>query len=684
MVVVRYMLRRVIPEWKAKDAIEELCEYCKKNHIDEVLCIPESPGAYKELRPIEEIKKWVPILLLTRKKLDEIGVAYSINVVTTIGHGDYGGEGEKIHPGMEFMVDYTGVKSRFCACPLSPVWQEWVKEEYRLYASTRPVCLWIDDDFRYYNHLPVRYSCYCNRHIEEFSKRVGEELTREKLVNAILSPGSPHPLRKKWFQFLEETLLEIARMLKETVHNVSPETQLCWMSSTPYLYELEGRNPGKQIKSLIEKTGSAIRMATTQYYEGNPRLLLIEEEALKKVIPLLPEGTIKCTEIESMPHSIYVKSANWIASQISWACVLGVVNHTLNLYDFLGTPMKETPLIAEMLRERKKKFNAIAKASISTKRFRGIGLLSHPYSVHYVHTTKGETMEELMVRETGWADVLRGFGIPVVCERDEGIVAVTGQAFRCLTEDEIKRVFSRGVILDLSALQTLEDMGFGKLAGVKVKDIVGQRSRWIGPERLVDPAFGGGKDRFTWTYAVSSTMTIGVIEPYPEAMVISHIVDPDLKFLFNGVVLYENELGGRVATFPYNFSGTDPDIYIKGATSFFYGEYRKQQIHSIVRWLGRGDIPLMVHANGWVLPHRADGEKNIILAAMNLNYDTWKEIKMEGMIKKKIKKVYINFNDRWRELNRSFWKQEKGYLRVKIKRDIPTFEVVMVNLYTEG
>ncbi|MCD6407849.1 hypothetical protein J7L87_02210 [bacterium] len=678
---VRYILRKFVPEWLAEKTIDELMRFCKENSIDEVMCFTESAGVYRELLPVEEVKKVAEVLKKVKKALERINVKYSINVLTTIGHGDFGGNISLIHPEVEFMIDYRGKKSKSCACPLSPGWQKLIKETYSIYASTKPEGIWIDDDFRYFYHSPsIEFGCYCERHLETFSKIIGEKINREKLVQLILKPGKPHPLREKWFKFLEDTMIEAGRIIRDTVHKVSPRTRVCWMSSTPYLHEIEGRDPEKQIEALKGKVGSGIRMATTQYYEGNPRFFLIEDEALKKFLPFIPENVLKATEIESMPHSIYVKSARWLSAQIKWGCVLGIENHTLNIYDPLGTPM-EIPGVAEMLRKDKKEFNSLLKMVKEGKEFRGINILTHPHSIYYTHTKEGQRMEELYPRESGWTEVLRGFGFPIVYNNSrEKVSAITGQILRCFGRKEIEEIFSKGVLLDLSAVETLGSLNLWELAGVRVKGVYHHREKQIGPEELTDTEFGGGKYRFTWTYGVSTLWRVGDLEVVPEARVISRILNPELEFLFNGVVLFENELGGRIAVYPYDFSGASSDLYEKGASKFFYTEYRKLQFHSVIDWLSQGEIPLKVEANGWILPHRVDEEKSITVAAMNINYDFWKRAKFECTVSKRVKRIMLCNKREWKELNRKNWFQKGDKLTVEVRKNIPPLEIIALHI----
>ncbi|MHC4873053.1 MAG: hypothetical protein ACYTFY_14515, partial [Planctomycetota bacterium] len=72
----------------------------------------------------------------------------------------------------------------------------------------------------------------------------------------------------------------------------------------------------------------------------------------------------------------------------------------------------------------------------------------------HTSTSEGKDFSEFAVREDGYTDALRAFGMPVVYGLDKPVTAVTGHALRSLTDQEIKDLFSRGVLLDGKALES--------------------------------------------------------------------------------------------------------------------------------------------------------------------------------------------------------------------------------------
>lgn len=669
---IAYMLRRTPREWRMNtdDDIDEAVEFCRKHKIDEVMWFIESAAAYHAFVDTDDVrarKKW---FTRAREKLNRAGILQSFNILFVIGHGEYG---YNLSDRFETMVGHDGRTSSEILCPLSPAWLAWIKQFFEALAETKPARLWVDDDFRYFGHGGISMGCYCQRHLREFARRMGvKSVAREELVAAILRPGKPHPWRRTWMDLMHDSLAAAAQTMRAAVQGVSPETQLALMVTTPFILEIEGRDLPVLLRDLSAPHRPIIRMCNCGYAERNFREYYLVDESLKRFRPMLTPDTHKCTEIESIPYYLYNKSAAWLERQIEWATVLDVPNHTLNLYDRMTTPFADQPAYGRMLRDLKPRLQAIASVTVQTPGFRGVRLFSDKRASLRVHTTVGKQWPELLPHDSGWADALRAFGFPVQFESDEEVCALTGEAPR-LVEDRLEEIFRKGVLLDLSALETLRDMGAEKWAGVRIRKILDTRiDKLHGYERLDDPAFGGGQDHRTAADASSISRRLGVLEPSANARVISWIEEGESRRnLFPGVFLCENKLGGRVCVFPYEFiNRANPDMYLKGTGIYFYSECRRRQLRGVVDWLARGRASLSVEAPGWILPHRADGPAGIFLAVMNINLDPWPEIKLSAWLdRRKVKAIReLTARGTWQTLPVRFWRPAAGRLLIYDKR----------------
>ncbi len=114
-----YMLRRTLCTWNLEPLIAETVETCRSAGVDEIAWISECSGMYPELLTLDAIRKLIPGLQQARAATEAAGMRFSINPLTTLGHGEYGASLAGRHPDMTFMVDISGKVSRACACPLS-------------------------------------------------------------------------------------------------------------------------------------------------------------------------------------------------------------------------------------------------------------------------------------------------------------------------------------------------------------------------------------------------------------------------------------------------------------------------------------------------------------------------------------------------------------------------------------
>jgi hypothetical protein len=683
----------MLPLWKADEEIADTARFCQANGFDEVAWILEPPDRFGFVVSPAELRTFVPALQAAKARLEAEGIASSIDNAHTLGHGDVGNDhARQVFPVDAMMVGHDGSQCHESTCPLSPSWQRWAEEFFGIMAATRPHRIWIDDDFRFFNHKPAHFTCYCPAHLKAFGERTGRPpLTRQELVSAILQPGVPHPLRSAWFDFLSDTLAATIERIRRIVHRVSPGTHVCMMTTTPFLHELEGRDHVHALRSAAGPHPPAVRLATSGYQDGSLRNLYVADEALKRIAPCLPPETLAYTEIESMPYYSYAKSIAWVEAQAVWATVVNVPRHTFNLYDRLGSQYAEQPDYGAALKAIRPYLEAVASVFCAPTvpaappdgaiRSRGVRLLSHRRSAGHVRTTAGCSFWDLEAKDSGWADALRAFGMPITFSGDEAVVAVTGHALRGF-EDVLPEIFARGVLLDLSGLATLIEMGGQDWVGVEIDRVDGlaMPAKHIAHEALTDPAFGGGPDVFTYCHGVCRRY--GVLRPRPGARVVSEIRGLKQTPLFPGVVLYENRLGGRVAVYPYEFVLPDiPDMYVKATSPAFYSNPRRSQLRAVVAWLARDEIPLTVDAEGWILPHRADGADTVGLAAMNLNLDPWQKVTLKAHVTRPVKEVMaLAPGGEWKPCPKRQWEHKGEVFDLRLRVSIPPLKVAAAAL----
>ena len=350
----RYALRRTLPPWCFDECLAELLDFCQEASIDEIILKVDVEEFSHGIPTVEWLMAYMPKMKKVRDELKKIEVAFSINPWITVGHLDRGRDLRRIFPDFDWMVGHRGETCKAVACPLSEGWREHTKKLWQMYASLKPNVIWVEDDIRTFNHTPIDFGCFCEKHLEIFSKRAGEKVSREKLVEAILKPGKPHPWRALWLDLLRDVILDTCSMLAKTVHEVSPKTFLGLMSSGPAIHCAEGRDWNKLAEVLGDGKPIYSRPTLWNYNEGALTGLYDSARQIKRTRYVLPKGTIEQTEVENIPFTAFAKSSSFTALQILLSVAHGCDGATLNLFDHMGTTMTLDPDIVEMLSSHRK------------------------------------------------------------------------------------------------------------------------------------------------------------------------------------------------------------------------------------------------------------------------------------------------------------------------------------------
>ncbi|MBI4244873.1 MAG: hypothetical protein HY606_12355, partial [Planctomycetes bacterium] len=372
-----YMLRRNLLLWKSEETIDEVVKYCIKYDIDEVIWKIDPEEFSCGFPGFDKINKYVEALKMAKEALEGNKIRFSINPWLTLGHADRGRDMRKVFSGMSFFVDWEGKTCKACACPMSGGWQKWIIEAYKLYASTYPYILWLEDDFRNFNHQPCDYGCFCDIHIKEFSKIIRQGTSRQEIVRAILKSGHPHPWRKKWFDMLGKVMVDVSGKIEKAVHEVSPDTQLGLMCSDPDDHAIEGRDWDKLYKNLSGRHQPVSRPSMGYYGMSDPMDFFGLSNGFKKTISILPKGSRKCAELENSRYTRFSKSVKFTKIQVAIGFFAGANDMTLNLFDMLGTPIEQEEGYLKMLKDVKPYYHEITEI-VSNTLETGIGLLYHP------------------------------------------------------------------------------------------------------------------------------------------------------------------------------------------------------------------------------------------------------------------------------------------------------------------
>ena len=470
---LRYMLD---PRANTPAKNEKLIEFVKKAKIDDVAFFINGEELNHSHLTKNETQVWLNAIKPLQKELSKIGVTTSLNPWTTIMHSD---RGYRVNPeiGFNTFVDIDGNKAKDMACPADPTWRKYLANTYAQYASIHPRRLWLEDDFRHYNHSPLKLMCFCDYHMQLYNEKLGKKETRAEFVKKMLQPGEPTKERQVYLDQARQEMIETEHIIEQAVHKVSPETDLAQMTSYPDWHALEGRDWDNLFKA--------------QAGEGHPKVARPHLPAYNEVAPLqygryfeeytritaafLGENAELYPELESYMYSPLVKSTAFTAFQIITSALIGSQGILLNLFDMMGNGINDSWHYAEMLAQIKPFVNQLLENRLPIDHLRGIKVLVDQDSSYYLQTKTGKNIEELLPHEKNWASLLGAFGfattiLPInkkTLLKNE-VVAISGQLLRNLTNAQVTELIKNNfVLLDGECIQVLLDRKLGNLLHIE-------------------------------------------------------------------------------------------------------------------------------------------------------------------------------------------------------------------------
>lgn len=205
--------------------------------------------------------------LIRRLKGDGLEVCAWVNA---LGHGGllaHADPKEDQDPfGFTHITGLDGHHNNQGLCPADPKLRAHFAQSIARVAAMGPDMIMLDDDFRL-NVRDTSYDigCFCDYHMTELCRRLGEAVTREELRERLFT-GGENRYRSTWMELMGESLLDFAREMRAAVDAVDPKVRLgaCACYDT---WDLDGTDCIELARTFAGNTKPFIRTIGAPYHD---------------------------------------------------------------------------------------------------------------------------------------------------------------------------------------------------------------------------------------------------------------------------------------------------------------------------------------------------------------------------------------------------------------------------------
>ena len=580
----------------------------------------------------DRLQDWVHRFNLLQEGLKDLPVQVGILIQALIGHGDR----NRIVGELPFqnVVGADGVACRESFCPLDTGFQAYTKQLIQTLAETAPAFFMIDDDFRIAHHEPATRGCMCPLHMDRFAQRLGTPISRENLVAQF--GEEPSEIREQWEQLKEDSLVELARVIRDAIDAVDdtiPGT-FCSVAFEVHL--------APAIADTLAGNGHRplVRLNNAIYLESGHKDFQRRIAQTFHQIAQFSDDTVVLTEPDTCPHNRYSLSVKSHLAHITATTLAGCRG---GKYWFPKTDeesWQETAPFRRMLVNRRLFLDEVEKIRDRVS-WTGPAVTG---SMKEILRKPWEQQVPLDFLSDDWGWRIFGrMGIPFAVSDGTDTVASPRALCRtaplAYTTEELTDFLSGSVLLDGEAAWHLCKMGLGEYLGVTAQptsDACAYELMHLTPgsERTRELAVGmSGDGRYRLTPESDETLTASSFATGSPAAYT--VVGPALTW-------HTNKLGGRVAV--YAVSMNSPMDWV------FFNSKRKTQLLETLTWLADGSPPVVVETDLDVyMLHGHDTTDDGVeyTCLFNLNPDTVENVCITLPGKKVTNVEMLTMNGQW-------------------------------------
>jgi len=351
-------------------------------------------------------------------------------------------------------------------------------------------------------------------------------------------------------------------------------------------------------------------------------------------------------------HCTFGKSTEATEMQINLNLLFGNKSLLLNSFDWTGiAPGSENPYLHKLI-DSQKLYQKLSNFLADRPEHYGLCVI-------VPDKARGKSA---LANANPWVTLLWRMGFPVKCATPKSVSKISDTVFILagnlpsqLTDKQLKHVFQQGVLLDVDAAQTLQEMDRKDLIGLEV----GAALKDVQTEILSDQTFANRQyGRHTILTGNLPVGTCRRLKPiHDQARIATTLQRKNRIPNTNGMIIFDNhDHNSRSAVLPYSLGNADP--------VFLLNQQRQQHFQDLFQWLNRGRLNCFVENAPDLVPFYIanTGKRRIIIVLLNVGFD-W-------AIDTRVRLARLPFTvKRVRELDQNGHMQSYPELKLQIAND---------------
>ena len=392
-----------------------------------------------------------------RDALDKEGIPSGILVQASLGHGYV----LTPNPFTRYVNLIDGEEAYVC-CPEDQRFVEHFCGVLKQLAAEHPKAIMLDDDFR----LIIRpgRGCTCHRHMAEFNRLAGTNMTREELYRHLLDCPKNDRLSRIFGETQTNTLVKTAKAFRSAIDEVDPTIQGINCTSGHMCDSVMYTNKiiaGEGHPTMVRVPNGIYAPRSVRGFSDLMRQAAICKSKLKK------HGIeILLAETDTIPYNRYAKSARYLHSHYVASMLDGLKGAKHWLCRGSAFEPRSGVAYRKILAEHKEMYEKLSELSDGIS---WIGCNSF-----FTEQTESSLRDSKYSRyhDGFWiTENIERMGLPFYFSEDVGAANfIEGNLVAGMTDEQIKELFKGNVFTDGECAAELVRRGYGDLLGVNVEE----------------------------------------------------------------------------------------------------------------------------------------------------------------------------------------------------------------------